>query len=164
MDYTLQNCCSIRRLRSSPISSIQATRSSPEQFYISPDTTHAKQHAALYDNHRLCSIEETTSWLYLSSFGRVLVTFAILYISFVTTFALFIFLLNLYYVNQVQRECMDGWVDDVPGYVNFEATFSLSWTTFSSKWWTSFLVLRSDVSKLFLFNSAKAVGWVSIGK
>ena len=144
MSYYLQHHCFpiniIRRKPSSQHSfASQNNNATSEQYHISPNhytqegTSISSISSSILRHHCFCSIEEITSWLYLSSFGKVLLTFAIVYISFVTIFASFLFLLNWYYENRLQRECMDGWDVLASGYVNYEATFSLSWTTFSSK-------------------------------
>ena len=154
----------------------------PEQYHISPHHYTYKASSSLspssilklHHHQCFCSIEEITSWLYLSSFGKVLFTFAITYISFVTIFASFLFLLNWYYEYHLQRECMDGWDVAASGYVNYEATFSLSWTTFSSKFgymdfevlfccWMIYMKVNEDeISSLVLlflsFDDGKLLG------
>jgi hypothetical protein len=121
--YSIRKCCYPMQINSPSSFAVDV---SSQQLHIPPHDDKA------YSNH-LCSLERTTSWMYTSSFTTVFLSFAIVYISIITLFAFFIFLLNLFYLNHLQWECMDGWNATIAGYMNYETTFSLSWTTFSSK-------------------------------
>jgi|EP01083_Nonionella_stella_P002247 hypothetical protein len=120
--YSIRKCCYPMQINSPSSFAVDV---SSQQLHIPPHDDKA------YSNH-LCSLERTTSWMYTSSFTTVFLSFAIVYISIITLFAFFIFLLNLFYLNHLQRECMDGWNATIAGYMNYETTFSLSWTTFST--------------------------------
>ena len=103
--------------------------------------------------YHIFSFGKFTSLMYTSRLTTVLFFFFVAYIFLVTLFASLLFLLNTFYESR-PRTCMEGWNSTESGYDNFEMTFSLSWTTLSSKWISLLLV---SIVLYFSFSMVKVI-------
>jgi hypothetical protein len=99
------------------------------------------------------AIKRSTCWMYRRGYAKVVIVICLVYFFLVTIFSALLYLVALGYIRTRNRYCVSGWFENGSVSDNFEVSFELSWTTFSSEYhMLHYISMPIIVSKPILTN------------